>query len=106
MMPGGLAHLPGQVDAEMRSQGIALGTEFLWLSQVLPAAAMGDYGPYKTTATPFRRQLIAYVQMMSNLNPALVQMFVGQMQLQHPLIEQAIYNLVCQLNIQAPGPSW
>jgi hypothetical protein len=100
LMPVGLSHLPGQVDAEMRSQGIAIGSEFLWLSQVLPPSMRGDYQPYQSTATSLRRHLIAYVQTISQLNPALVGMFVTQMRHQQPLIEQAVYNLVCQLNIE------
>jgi hypothetical protein len=69
VMPPGLAHLPGQVDARMRSNGVAIGQEFLWLSQVLPPAAMGDYGPYKTTGTSLRQQEIAQAQ-MSKYPPA------------------------------------
>jgi hypothetical protein len=98
-MPAGLAHLPGQVDAAMGSEGTAVGNEFLWLAQVLPAAATGDYGPYQNTATPMRRQIIAYIQMISQMNPALVQMIVSAMQTQQSVIEAAIYNLVCQLGI-------
>lgn len=99
VMPPGLQHLPGQLAAKMQSNGVAIGQEFLWLSQVLPPAAVGDYGPYKTTGTSLRQQEIAQAQMIRLMNPTMFQMAVGALQQGQPQMEQAIYNLVCQLNI-------
>lgn len=98
-LPPGLAHLPGQVDAAMRSNGAAVGQEFLWLSEVLPPAAMGNWGPYNAEGTPFRQQIIAQCRMIQQTYPAMLQMIAAQMQLAQPQIEQAIYSLVRQLNI-------
>jgi hypothetical protein len=98
-MPPGLEHLPGEVDAGMRSDAAVIGQEFLWLAQVLPQGAMGDWGPYTNTGSVLRRQGIAYAQMVRMLSPDVFQATVNAMQQSQPLIELTIYNLVLQLKI-------
>jgi hypothetical protein len=98
LMPPGLESLPAQADAQMRSRAnglIMVGQELLWLSQVLPPAANGDYNLYNTTATPFRQQLIAqvptyriYAQYPGGL---------AMIQQQELLAENTIYNLAIQV---------
>ena len=99
VMPRGLEHLPAKVDASMQSNGVAVGEEFLWLSKVLPSAATGNWEPYKAEGTAPRQQMIAWARMVQQMNPTLFQIVVAKAQQAEPLIEQAIYSLVRQLNI-------
>jgi hypothetical protein len=79
---------------------IALGQELQWLSQVLPAAVRGDWGPYLSTGTLFRqttRQQLIYFNQMDQIfganpqNRAFLEnamaAFLSQID---PLIEQQI----------------
>ncbi len=96
-MPEGLGHLPGQVDASMRSYGsdmFAMGQELLWLARVLPAAAQGDYTPYKTPGTTTRRmmyQVLPIYQMLCSMDPSICQMMLGMLREMAPQIEQQVY---------------
>lgn len=103
-MPEGLEHLPGQVDASIQSYGndmFTMGQELLWLSQVLPPAAEGDYEPYKTTATATRQlmaQILPIYQMLYQMDSSMYQMMQNMMQQMQPILEQHVYLLVRQLN--------
>jgi hypothetical protein len=68
--PDVIQHLNDYADRLMN-----LGTELTWLSQVLPAAAQGDWGPYLNNPTIFRQNVrlgIVYINSLSQMNPALV----------------------------------
>ena len=102
-MPEGLAHLPGQVDASMQSYGsdmFAMGQELLWLSEVLPAAAQGNYTPYNTPRTPARQmasQVLPIHQMLCQSDPSMCQMMLGMLHEMAPQIEQQVYAFARQL---------
>lgn len=102
-MPEGLEDLPGQVDASMRSYGsdmFAMGQELLWLANVLPAAAQGNYTPYNTTGTDTRRmmhQVLPMYQMLCQMDPSSCQIMLGVFREMTPQIEQQIYFLARQL---------
>jgi hypothetical protein len=102
-MPPGLEHLPGQVDSSLRSYGndmFAMGQELLWLSQVLPPAAKGDYAPYNTTATPNRQrvvQVLPIYQALCQMDAGMCQMMQNMMIQMEPSVEQQIYTLSRQL---------
>ena len=98
-MPPDVVRIAQQVDNTMRTNGIQVGQEFLWLAQVLPAAASGNWAPYQQEGTPARQQGIAQAQMIQQFNPFILQMMANSMQMAQPQIEQAIYALVCQLNL-------
>jgi phosphoribulokinase len=79
---------------------VTLGLELQWLSQVLPAAAQGDWSPYNSTGTVYRqsmRQHLLYfnqLYQLTSVNPQnlalidnMVTAFVAQID---PLIEQQI----------------
>ena len=103
-MPEGLEDLPGQVDASMRSYNndtFTMGQELLWLSQVLPSAAEGDYEPYNTTGTPARQlwaQVLPYMRMLFQMNPDLYQTMQNVMREMQPVMEQQIYDLARQFS--------
>ena len=103
-MPEGLEHLPGQVDASMRSYGndmFTMGQELLWLSQVLPPAAEEDYEPYNTTATQNRQmmaQALPILQMLCQMDPRTCQLMQNMLAEIQPLLEQQIYDLARQVN--------
>ena len=96
-MPEGLGHLPGEVDASMGSYGsdmFTMGQELLWLARVLPAAAQGDYTPYKTPGTTTRRmmyQVLSIYQMLCSMDPSICQMMLGMLREMAPQIEQQVY---------------
>lgn len=94
----------GRVDARMKSQGVALGQDFQWLAQVLPAAAVGDYQPFQSQSqlSPFRQQMLVQVQIW-RMSPDVAQPLVAQLQQQLPTIEQEIYDVVCRLDIGLPA---
>ena len=102
-MPEGLGHLPGQVDASMRSYGsemFTMGQELIWLANVLPAAAQGDYTPYNTTGTDTRRmmyQVLPMYQMLCQMDPSICQMMLGMFREMAPQIEQQVYVFARQL---------
>lgn len=103
-MPEGLEDLPGQVDASMRSFNTdlyAMGAELIWLSQVLPPAAYGDYQPYNTTGTISRqsmREVMNIYQLLCQMDPGVCQMMKNIMQQMQPEMEQQISSLALQLN--------
>ena len=92
------------LDAQMRSQGVALGLDFLWLAKVLPFAAMGDYGPFQAQSqlSPLRQQALIQIQMFK-MNPQMAQPMIAQMQQLMPTFEQELYGSVCQLDIGLPA---
>ena len=102
-MPEGLAHLPGEVDASMGSYGsdmFTMGQELLWLANVLPAAAQGNYTPYNTPDTTTRRmlyQVLPMYQMLCQMDPSICQMMLGMFREMAPQIEQQVYVLARQL---------
>ena len=102
-MPEGLGHLPGQVDASMRSYGsdmFAMGQELLWLANVLPAAAQGNYTSYNMTGTATRRmmnQVAPMYKMMCNMDPSICEMMLGMLREMAPQIEQQVYVLARRL---------
>lgn len=96
-VPTGLEHLPGQVDSGLRSFGAdtaAMGAEFLWLSQVLPAAAQGNYTPYNTTGTPARQTMRQVWPVYCRLDPQLCQMVQVTISGTVPALEAEIYRVV------------
>lgn len=103
MMPEGLEHLPGQVDDSMRSYGTdmyMMGQELLWLAEVLPAAARGNYQPYNTPVTTTRQmayQVMPIYQMMCQMDPSLCQMVLAMLNDMTPQIEQQIYAMARQM---------
>lgn len=103
-MPEGLEDLPGQVDASMRSYSndtFTMGQELLWLSQVLPSAAEGDYELYNTTGTSARQmwaQVLPYMRMLCQMNPDLCQTMQNVMREMQPVMEEQIYNLARQFS--------
>ena|ERR1039458_2377417 len=96
--------MAGHVDAQMRSQGVALGLDFLWLAKVLPSTAMGDYGPFQAQSqlSPFRQQALITIQMLK-MDPQMGQAMIAQMQQLMPTFEQELYGAVCQLDIGLPA---
>lgn len=103
MMPQGLEHLPGQVDNSMQSYGsdqFMMGQELLWLAEVLPAAAQGNYQPYNTPVTTSRQmayQVLPIYQMMCQMDPYPCQMMQAMLNDMAPEIEQQIYLLARQM---------
>jgi hypothetical protein len=95
-MPQGLEHLPGQVDNALHSYGadtIAVGQEFLWLSEVLPSAARGNYTPYNTTGTPARqtvRQIWPYYETYCRVDPQPCQLMRATISEAAPVLEAQI----------------
>ena len=77
-----------------------MGQELLWLSQVLPLAAEGNYEPYDTTAMLSRQlelqklqQLIPILQQLLYLSPEAGQI-LQQAQLQEAsVLLQKVYGL-------------
>jgi hypothetical protein len=102
-MPEGLSHLPGEVDRSMRNYGsdmVTMGQELIWLANVLPAAAQGDYIPYNTTGTETRRmisQIQPIYQMLCQMDMSVCQMMLGMFREMAPQIEQQIYVFARQL---------
>ena len=78
-------------------QALAMGQELCWLADVLPAVAVGDYGPYQTTGTLARqavRQSLPYIYgMMEMLDPEIAQLYEETMNLYMPLAEDYIFML-------------
>lgn len=66
-----------------------MGSEMLWLAQVLPEAASGNWGPYQTTGTPQRQQVRAIFQLMFQ-DPMLVDTFRDVVKIYGPIIEEQI----------------
>ncbi len=70
-----------------------MGQELLWLAQVLPAAAEGDWKPFETTGTLSRqqiRQYLPFLQQMLAQDPAMA-VVVDQAMVQcGPMIEEQI----------------
>ena len=101
-MPEGLEHLPGQVDQSLNSYSngpFEIGQELLWLAQVLPPAAQGDYAPYNTTGTFNRRmmrQVLPQFQLLCQMQPSACQMMMQMMSGQMPALENMIFNLARQ----------
>ncbi len=98
-----MQRLAAQADAQMRSQGVALGQDFLWLAQVLPPAAMGDYAPFQAQSqfSPLRQQMLVAVQMFK-MAPQMAQPIIAQMQQMLPIWEQEVYDNVARLDISLP----
>lgn len=102
-MPEGLGHLPGQVDRSMISYGndmFTMGQELLWLAEVLPYAAQGNYAPYNNPTTTNRQmaaQVLPIYQMMCQMDPSVCQMMVAMLEELSPQIEQQILFLARQL---------
>ena len=73
--PGMPTQLPGEVTNSIQQGALdlyALGREMLWLSNVLPAAAAGNWRPYLETGTPSRqasRQAMPYLKLMISIDP-------------------------------------
>jgi hypothetical protein len=103
LMPIGLEHLPGQVDASLRSYGsdmFNMGNELVWLSQVLPPAVQGNYTPYNTTGTSSRRmaaQALQNYRMLCQMNPGACRMMQAMFLEMEPMLEQEIYSYALQL---------
>jgi hypothetical protein len=99
-----MQHMAGQADAQMKSQGIAVGQDFLWLAKVLPSAAMGNYAPFQARSqlSPLRQQMLIQVQMFK-MNPQMAQPMIAQMQQLMPTFEEELYGSVCQLDIGLPA---
>jgi hypothetical protein len=102
-MPEGLEHLPGQVDASLNSYSnelFAMGTELLWLSRVLPAAASGDYTPYYTTGTIIRKGVLEEMQifqMLCNIDPNICTYMQELIMESKPILEEHVSMLAKQL---------
>lgn len=101
-MPAGLQNLPGQVDQNLRSFGanqVIMGKELIWLSQVLPAALLGNPTLYQTTGTDFRQmqrlQLRMYLT-LCQMAPALCQDMQAFARSSLADLEQQIYILARQ----------
>ncbi len=81
-----------------------LGQELLWLAEVLPSAADGDWGPFKTTGTETRimaRQLLPLMNMMLESDPDSAAIKNAVMQQYQPIVEEqmvwlAIMTGVCK----------
>jgi hypothetical protein len=104
MMPPGLGHLPGQVDAEMRNAGtefLTMGQELTWLAQVLPAASQGNAGPYNSQATPWRQMmnsLVPQLNLLCSMDPSVCQSVLTHMKSLLPVAEQQVYVLATGKN--------
>jgi hypothetical protein len=102
-MPPGLEHLPGQVDASMRSatdDTFTMALELLWLAKVLPAAADEDLGPFLAQDTPARQmwqQVLPMINFMCANDEGVCQYFVATLLEYLPLMEQQIYALAVQV---------
>lgn len=70
-----------------------MGEELIWLSKVLPAAALGNWQPFNTTGTMQRqqaRQYLPFYRQMSQMDPAISAIFEQTMQQFAPLIEEQV----------------
>jgi TPR repeat protein len=93
-----------QADEQMRSQGIGLGEDFLWLAKVLPPAAVGNWGPLQAHSqlSPYRQQMLFQVQTW-RMNPQVGQAIIAQLQEKFSTVEQELYDAVCQLDVSLPA---
>jgi TPR repeat protein len=91
-------------DEQMRSQGIGLGEDFLWLAKVLPPAAAGNWGPFQAHSqlSPYRQEMLAQIQTW-RMNPQVGQAIIAQMQEKFSTLEQQVYDAVCPLDIGLPA---
>ena len=102
-MPEGLEHLPGQVDASLNSysnEAFSMGLELLWLADVLPAAASGNYEPYNTTPTMIRQLVLEQMQVMQFLcqvEPGLCEYMQNLIMASQPALEEQVYLYARQL---------
>lgn len=102
-MPPGLAHLPGEVDRSMGGYGsdiLTMGQELLWLAQVLPSAAQGNYTPYNAGGTTNRQlafRVLPMYRMLCQMAPAICEMMFNMFNEISPQIEQQVYVLARQL---------
>jgi hypothetical protein len=93
------AYCSAQADKGLRSYGsdsISVGNELIWLSQVLPPAALGNTAPYNTTGTPTRqaaRQYLPLLQMYCQSNPSFCQTIQAALLNAAPSMEDQIYAL-------------
>lgn len=73
-----------------------MGKEMLWLAQVLPYAARGDWGPFQNTGSEVRtqvRQILPIYNMMLQMDPAMAQMVNEIMRQFEPIAEEQIVML-------------
>lgn len=76
---GGDMDMAHDVAASIRSGALelyVLGKELLWLANVIPSAASGDWGLYNNTGTETRnaiRQVMPIYQQLINMDPAMAQ---------------------------------
>lgn len=103
-MPPGLEHLPGQVDANMRSastDGFTMAQELLWLAKVLPPAADEDLGPFLEQDTVARQlwqqQMLPLIKMICAFDADTCRAFLVSLLEFLPLMEQQVYALAVQV---------
>lgn len=72
---GGTMEMAHDVGSSMQSGSLdayMMGQELVWLAQVLPSAANGNWNPYRTTGTQTRnqlRQILPIYQMLRHMDP-------------------------------------
>ena len=84
----------GAVDA------FVMGQELLWLAQVLPQGASGNWDPYLSTGTPTReqaRQLLPVYRQLLVQDPAMVQIMDDMMAQFGPIVEEQIVTLASSM---------
>lgn len=102
-MPEGLEHLPGDVADSLNSyvsDVYAMGQELIWLANVLPSIAQGNYTPYNSTGT-YTRQMLRQVwpiyQHLCQIDPSSCQPLFNTLNQVSPQLELQIYSLALQL---------
>ncbi len=63
------------------------GEELLWLAEVLPEAAKGNWNPYQSTGTKTRQQARAFLPMIEMIDPSSIQQLEAMMAKIEPIVE-------------------
>jgi len=97
-LPTGLENLPGKVDNDLNSYGneeISMGNEMLWLAEVLPYIAEGNYSPYYNSASPLRNQSLINAKKISPYMPPYI---LNSFKMQYaPILQNQIFYLVLEI---------
>lgn len=104
-MPQGLENIPGEVDRELsrsspppqpvQTTGPAeVGLELLWLADVLPSAAQGDYQRFQSTGTPTRQLTVQNLNEVCQADAALCRQALVALDKFRPSVEEYILGLV------------